>query len=80
MENRPSRQLWVAAIVVSVICVAALAWGVLHYWDEPAAKPIAPVATGAPEGGGSGFGLGLMIGLGAGIVVGSLIALRARKR
>lgn len=76
MENRPSRQLWIAAIVVSLICVGALAWGVFNYWDEPARKTLEP---GGRDDGGSGFGLGLMIGLGAGIVVGSLIALRARK-
>lgn len=79
MENRPSRQLWIAAIVVSVICVGALAWGVLNYWDEPARKTLEPSAPSTSSEGGSGFGLGLMIGLGAGIVVGSLIALRARK-
>ena len=44
MENRPSRQLWIAAIVVSVICVGALAWGVLNYWDEPARKTLEPAA------------------------------------
>lgn len=76
MQNGPSRQLWLAAIVVSIICVGALAWGLLNYWDEPARKTLdRPQA----QGGGSGFGLGLVIGLAAGVVVGSLIALRKRQ-
>ncbi|HEU4612791.1 MAG TPA: hypothetical protein VFS15_11965 [Kofleriaceae bacterium] len=75
MQARPSRQLWVAAIVVSIVCVGALAWGVFNYWDEP---PRQHIPTAAAGGGGSGFGLGLMIGIGAGILIGSVIALRKR--
>jgi peptidoglycan/LPS O-acetylase OafA/YrhL len=74
MENRPSRQLWLAAIVVSVICVAALAWGVINYWDEPADKTL----DRRPAESRGGFGVGLLVGLGAGIVVGSLLAARKR--
>ncbi len=74
MQARPSRQLWVAAIVVSIVCVGALAWGVFNYWDEPPRQHM-PAAAGS---GGSGFGLGLMIGIGAGILIGSVIALRKR--
>jgi len=77
MQNRPSRQLWTAAIVVSVICVGALAWGLINYWNEPPAQTT--LRPQASEGGGGGFGLGVMIGLGAGVVVGSLIALRKRQ-
>jgi hypothetical protein len=76
MQNRPSRQLWLAAIVVSILCVGSLAWGLINDWDEPAQKKPEPAVQGS---GGSGFGLGLMIGLGAGVVVGSLIALRKRQ-
>lgn len=75
MQTRPSRQLWLAAIVVSVVCVGALAWGLIQYWDEP---PRQHLPTAASSGGGSGFGLGLMIGIGAGVLIGSLIALRKR--
>lgn len=74
MQARPSRQLWVAAIVVSIVCVGALAWGVFNYWDEPPRQHMPAAASS----GGSGFGLGLMIGIGAGILIGSVIALRKR--
>lgn len=77
MQNRPSRPLWIAAIVVSLVCVGGLAWGLYNYWNEPPAQTT--LRPKPASGGGSGFGLGLMIGLGAGVVVGSLIALRKRQ-
>ena len=75
MRERPSRQLWLAAIIVSVVCVGSLAWGLINYWDEPPRQHIVPAAT---HGAGSGFGVGIMIGIGAGIAIGSIIALRRR--
>jgi len=75
--QRPSRTLWIAAIVVSVICVAALAYALIAEWDT---EPTSPVEHRAMSGGGgSGFGLGLLIGIGTGITIGSLIALRKRQ-
>jgi len=74
LQGKPSRRVWIAAIVVSVVCVAGLAYGILSDWDTPAVKSPGerrPVS-------GSGFSLGLLVGLGAGVVLGSLIALRKR--
>src|SRR5262245_16592419 len=62
-RKKPSRGLWIAAIVVSAICVVALGWGLINYWDEPPEqKTIQPAA----RDGGGGFGLGLMVGIGVG--------------
>src|SRR5262245_48337438 len=69
----PSRRVWIAAIVVSVICVAGLVYALIADWDT---KPSHNLPRRGGDGGGSGFGLGLMIGIGAGIALGSLIALR----
>jgi hypothetical protein len=74
LQGKPSRRLWIAAIAVSVVCVAGLVYGLATDWNTPPAKPLA--ATQAPTG--SGFGLGLLIGVGAGVVLGSLLALRKR--
>ena len=68
--------MWIAAIVVAVICVSGLVYGLVTDWDTPAEK-LPSRGERAPRG--SGFGAGLMIGIGAGIAVGSLIAIR-RKR
>jgi len=70
-----SRRLWLAAIVVSVVCVAALGYALVVDWDTRPEKTL-PQRGGSTSG--SGFGLGLMIGIGAGIAIGSLIALRKR--
>lgn len=84
------RGLWIAAIVVAVVCVGALAIA----WfggagsaavTAHAARPGLPLSH-APPGLdapshltiGGGFGTGLLIGVGVGIVIGSLIALRKR--
>jgi hypothetical protein len=75
MWQRPSRGMWISAILVSVICVGGLAWGLVQSWDEPPRHKLAPAAA---REGGSGFGLGLMLGIGAGIAIGSVIALRRR--
>lgn len=69
--------MWIAAIIVAVICVAGLAYGLITDWDAPADK-LPSRAERAP--GGSGFGAGLMIGIGAGIAIGSIIAIRMKRR
>jgi hypothetical protein len=76
MQNRPSRQLWLAAAVVSLICIGALAWALINDWNTP---PESTTIKREGTGGGSGFGLGLMIGLGVGIALGSVLALRKRQ-
>ena len=63
------------AIVVSLVCVAGLAYGLLSEWNT---EPSHPLEHAQRQTGGSGFGLGLVIGIGAGIVLGSLIALKKR--
>lgn len=67
------RKLWILAIVVSVVLVAALAYALIVDWDTPVQKPLPRAQTES-----SGFGLGLLVGLGAGVVLGSLLALRKR--
>lgn len=77
MFQRPSRTLWIAAIAVSVICIAGLAYALIVEWDTEATSTLQRPATSSGSG-GSGFGLGLLIGIGTGITIGSLIALRKR--
>jgi hypothetical protein len=67
------RKLWILAIVVSVVLVAALAYALIVDWDTPVQKQLPRAQTES-----SGFGLGLLVGLGAGVVLGSLLALRKR--
>ncbi len=75
-RKKPSRGLWIAAIVVSVVCVVALGWGLINHWDQsPEPKAIKPTT----QQGGRGFGLGLMVGIGVGIAIGSVLALRRRQ-
>ena len=72
--KRPSRALWIASLVVSTICVAALAIGYLT--RDPDVKPQhLPTATSQSS---SGFGTGILIGVAAGVAIGSAIALRKR--
>lgn len=78
MQNRPSRQLWLAAIVVSAICVGGLAWGLVQHWDEPVRQPRPVAHEGGTATGGSGFGLGLVVGLCVGVALGTVLALRRR--
>ena len=77
MLQRPSRTLWIAAIVISIVCIAGLAYALIVEWDTEPTSPLEHRPTSG--GGGSGFGLGLLIGIGAGITIGSLIALRKRQ-
>lgn len=75
-RKKPSRGLWMFALVVSVACVVALAWGLVTYWDEPPEQ--ATIKPAARES-SSGFGLGLVVGIGVGIAIGSVLALRRRQ-
>ncbi len=78
MLQRPSRKLWIVALLLSSLCVGGLVYALIVERDTPAEhrSTTGPVTTG----GSSGFGLGLLVGIGAGIVIGSLIALRKRGR
>jgi hypothetical protein len=76
MWQQPSRGMWIAAILVSVICVGCLAWGLVQFWDEPPRHVPAPAAARED---GSGFSLGLVLGIAAGIAIGSAIGLRRRQ-
>ncbi len=73
-RKRPSRGLWIAALVVSAICVGGLVYGLVFGWD---AQPT-PTAHTAGTSNGTGFGLGMMVGIGAGIAIGALLGLRRR--
>jgi hypothetical protein len=73
--GKPSRQVWIAAIVVSVICVVGLVYALVTDWNT---APDRSLGGPAAQTGGSGFGLGLVVGIGAGIVIGSLLAIRKR--
>ena len=75
-RKKPSRGMWIAALVVSVICVIGLSYGLITNWDV---EPEKGAIKAASRTGGSGFGLGIMIGLAAGIALGSLLALRKRQ-
>jgi hypothetical protein len=72
-RSRPTRGLWIGALVVSAICVVALVIGYLTHGPAEARGP-------RPEAPSSGFGTGLLIGLVLGIALGSAIALRKRDR
>jgi len=74
--QKPSRTLWIAAIVVSVVCIGGLAYGVITDWNTPPERTL-PSRPVQPSG--SGFGLGLLVGVGAGVVLGSLIAIRKKQ-
>ena len=75
-RKKPGRGMWIVAIVLAVVCVGALAYGLVTYWDEPAEETPSQVARGGRSGGG--FVLGLVIGVAAGIAIGSALALRKR--
>jgi hypothetical protein len=78
VRKKPSRGLWMLAIVVSLVCVIGLGYGLITHWDTQPDK--AMIRSGASgNSNGTGFGLGLMIGLGAGIAIGSVLAVRRRR-
>jgi hypothetical protein len=74
MPGNPSRQLWIVAIAVSVVCLAGLAYALATDWNTQPERTLARPAASTS----SGFGLGLLIGIGAGVVIGSLIVIRKR--
>ncbi len=71
--------MWIAALVVSVLCVAGISYGLIADWDtKPVRRPeLADKEKQLRENDG-GFYLGLGIGLGAGILLASFVALRKR--
>lgn len=75
MLQRPSRNLWIAALALSLLAVAGLAYALITDWNAAPDRALHP-PHGASSG--SGFTIGLVIGLGAGVVIGSLIALRKK--
>jgi hypothetical protein len=75
VRKKPSRGLWLLAIVVSVVCVIGLAYGLIVHWNETPTQTTKRPASSD----GSGFGLGLVIGIGVGIAIGSVMAMRRRQ-
>lgn len=75
MLQKPSRRLWIVAVLISTLCVGGLVYALIVERDTPAEhrSTTGPVSTGS-----SGFGLGVLVGVGAGVVIGSLIALRRK--
>ncbi|HTR51627.1 MAG TPA: hypothetical protein VMJ10_13020 [Kofleriaceae bacterium] len=69
------RGLWIASLVVAVVCTVALAIGYLFSDPKPDARRPTPEPPTS-----NGFTIGLVIGLGSGIAIGSVMALRTRKR
>lgn len=67
------RKLWILAIVVSVVLVAALGYALIVDWNTPVQKQLPRVPSES-----SGFGFGVLVGLAAGVVIGSLLALKKR--
>jgi len=74
--QKPSRRLWIVALVVSVLCVGGLVYALIAERDTPA--ELRSTTGPVKSGGNSGFLLGVLVGVGAGIVIGSLIAVRRR--
>ena len=68
------RWIWITSLVVSVLCVAALA---IAWLQDRDATPRRPLEHHAVEH-QSGLWLGLLVGLGLGIAIGSVIALRRK--
>jgi hypothetical protein len=77
-RKRPSRTLWIAAVIVSVLCVGGLVYGLVTNWDAEPDPEVVKSASRVNRS-GSGFVLGVMVGLGAGIAIGSALAQRKRQ-
>jgi hypothetical protein len=67
------RKLWILAIVVSVVLVAALGYALIVDWNTPVQKQLPRVPSESSD-----FGFGVLVGLAAGVVIGSLFALKKR--
>jgi hypothetical protein len=78
VQGKPSRQVWIAAIAVSIVCVAGLVYALVTDWNTTPEHSLGIPGTDGAVPSGSGFGLGLLIGIGAGVVIGSLLAIRKR--
>lgn len=75
MRPKHPRALWIAAIAVSIVCVAGLAYGLVTEWHT---EPDRQLVRTEGRAGNGGFGLGVLVGIGGGIAIGSLLALRKR--
>jgi hypothetical protein len=68
--------MWIAASVVSLLCVAGLAYALYVERNTEPSHGLEPAHRAATSGGG--FTLGIVIGIAAGVVIGSLLATRKR--
>jgi hypothetical protein len=75
-RKRPSRGMWIAAIVTSLVCTIGLAIAWIRDGDTVPDKPLERHAVTQS----SGFGLGILLGVGVGIAIGSVFVIRGRKR
>jgi hypothetical protein len=74
-RRRPSRSVWIAALLVAAGCVGGLVYALIVDRDTkptPATQGYGKVASGV----GGGLGLGLVIGIGVGIAIGGVLAAR----
>jgi len=75
--RRPTpRWVWIAACVVTAICVGAFAIGMLVGGTSGKPFPHGP----PQEGGVGGYWIGMMIGVGVGVPIGYAIAMSRRDR
>ena len=75
-ERKPvPRGVWIAAIVISVACVAGLAIAWIQDRHTVALKHLDEHSSAT----GSGLWLGLLVGLGLGIAIGSVLAVRRNR-
>jgi hypothetical protein len=75
-ERRPlARWIWTTSLLLSVLCVAALA---IAWFRDRDTVPLKPLEHHAVEH-QSGLWLGLLLGIGLGIAIGSVMALRKKR-
>lgn len=77
MLQRFSRRTWIVAIVASVLCVGALAYGLVRYWDHPPSAKMLP--SEVTHDSNSGFVLGLIVGVGVGLAIAGVMAMRRKQ-
>jgi hypothetical protein len=68
--------MWIAALAVSLLCVAGLVYALYAERNTEPSQGLEPAHRAAS--GGSGFSIGIVIGIAAGVVLGSLLATRKR--